>query len=107
MKPTDNMVKAALSALNAARVGSRGPIPKQAVEKAIVAALAARIDYMPTMDEACRFMASNPQTSAEMIAELTSLPAPKRTRLTYDKAKQTIMAGGRPLNIKLEDTDLA
>jgi hypothetical protein len=33
--------------------------------------------------------------------------AAKRARLTYDKSKQTIMAGDRPLNIKIEDTDLA
>ena len=32
---------------------------------------------------------------------------PRPTRLTYDKAKQSIMAGDRPLNIKIEDTDLA
>jgi hypothetical protein len=30
-----------------------------------------------------------------------------QTRLTYDKDKQTIMAGGRPLGIKIDDTDLA
>jgi len=35
------------------------------------------------------------------------LPVPKRTRLTYDKNKQTIMHGDRPLHIKIDDTDLA
>ena len=39
---TDGMVKAALDALNGARVGSRGPVPKQAMEKAIAAALRER-----------------------------------------------------------------
>jgi hypothetical protein len=69
---TENMVMAALSALNSARLGSRGAIPKQAMEKAIAAAFAVRFDYMPTMDEVHRFMVSNPKTSEEMIAEIAT-----------------------------------